>query len=149
MTLKVYLAGEIHTDWRSEIANGCAGLDVEFSAPVTDHAASDDCGVAIMGAEENKFWHDSKGAKLNAIRTRKAIGDADIVVVRFGDKYKQWNAAFDAGQAYALGKSVIVMHQAEHQHALKEVDAAALAVVETSIQVAEILRYVLNGTLPR
>jgi YtoQ family protein len=148
MGLKVYLAGEIHTDWRSEIADGCAGLDVEFSAPVTDHGNSDDCGVAIMGAEADKFWHDNKGAKLNAIRTRKAIGDADIVVVRFGDKYKQWNAAFDAGQAYALGKSVIVMHQAEHQHALKEVDAAALAVVETSMQVAQILRYVLDGSLP-
>ena len=148
MGLKVYLAGEIHTDWRSEIADGCEGLDVEFSAPVTDHASSDDCGVAIMGAETDKFWHDNKGAKLNAIRTRKAIGDADIVVVRFGDKYKQWNAAFDAGQAYALGKSVIVMHQAEHQHALKEVDAAALAVVETSAQVAQILRYVLDGSLP-
>ena len=148
MGLKVYLAGEIHTDWRDEIADGCAGLDVEFSAPVTDHASSDDCGVAIMGAEEDKFWHDNKGAKLNAIRTRKAIGDADIVVVRFGEKYKQWNAAFDAGQAYAVGKSVIVMHQAEHQHALKEVDAAALAVVETSAQVAQILRYVLDGSLP-
>ena len=139
MGLKVYLAGEIHTDWRVKIAAGCAGLDVEFSAPVTDHAASDDCGVAIMGAE----------AKLNAIRTRKAIGDADIVVVRFGDKYKQWNAAFDAGQAYALGKSLIVMHQAEHQHPLKEVDAAALAVVETPAQVAQILRYVLDGSLPQ
>tara|TARA_R110002096_G_scaffold414611_1_gene615765 strand:+ start:3226 stop:3675 length:450 start_codon:yes stop_codon:yes gene_type:complete len=149
MGLKVYLAGEIHTDWRVKIAAGCAGLDVEFSAPVTDHAASDDCGVAIMGAEADKFWHDNKGAKLNAIRTRKAIGDADIVVVRFGDKYKQWNAAFDAGQAYALGKSLIVMHQAEHQHPLKEVDAAALAVVETPAQVAQILRYVLDGSLPQ
>lgn len=149
MGLSVYLAGEIHTDWRDEIAAGCADLDVVFTAPVTDHAASDDCGVEIMGAEEDKFWHDNKGAKLNAIRTRKAIGDADIVVVRFGEKYKQWNAAFDAGQAYALGKSVIVMHQAEHQHALKEVDAAALAVVETSEQVAQILRYVLDGTLPK
>jgi len=148
MGLKVYLAGEIHSDWRDEIASGCDGLDVEFTAPVTDHASSDDCGVAIMGAEADKFWHDNKGAKLNAIRTRKAIGDADIVVVRFGEKYKQWNAAFDAGQAYALGKSVIVMHQAEHQHALKEVDAAALAVVETSTQVAQILRYVLDGSLP-
>ncbi|TVP70648.1 MAG: YtoQ family protein [Rhodobacteraceae bacterium] len=148
MTLKVYLAGEIHTDWRTEIAQGCSGLDVTFASPVTDHAASDDCGVAIMGAESQKFWHDHKGAKLNAIRTRKALQDADIVVVRFGEKYRQWNAAFDAGFAAALGKSLIVMHGADHQHALKEVDAAALAVVETPGQVAEILRYTLNGTLP-
>ena len=147
MVLNVYLAGEIHSNWREEIAAGCVGLNVEFSAPVTDHDSSDDCGVAIMGAENNKFWHDNKGAKLNAIRTRKAIGDADIVVVRFGEKYKQWNAAFDAGQACALGKSIIVMHQPEHQHPLKEIDAAALAVVETSEQVAQILQYVLDGSL--
>jgi YtoQ family protein len=122
-------------------------MDVSFSGPVTDHAASDDCGVAILGAEPNKFWHDHKGAKINAIRTRKAIADADIVVVRFGDKYKQWNAAFDAGYASALGKSLIIMHGDEHQHALKEVDAAALAVVETPAEIVRILQYVIDGTL--
>ncbi len=148
MALKVYLSGEIHTDWREQIIEGAQGLDVEFSAPVTDHDASDDCGVAIMGAEPNKFWHDHKGAKLNAIRTRKGIEDADIAVVRFGEKYKQWNAAFDAGYAAALGKSLIVLHGPDHQHALKEVDAAALAVAEEPRQVVEMLRYVLTGTLP-
>ncbi len=146
--LKVYLSGEIHTDWRDQIVAGAAGLDVMFDGPVTDHAASDDCGVAIMGAEPQKFWHDHKGAKLNAIRTRKGIAEADIVVVRFGAQYKQWNAAFDAGYAAALGKSLIVMHSDEHQHALKEVDAAALAVTQTPEQVVQILRYVLNGALP-
>ncbi|MCK4713361.1 MAG: YtoQ family protein [Marinosulfonomonas sp.] len=149
MTLKVYLSGEIHTDWREVIINGAKGLDVEFSAPVTDHAASDDCGVEILGAEPDKFWHDHKGAKLNAIRTRKGIADADVVVVRFGEKYKQWNAAFDAGYAAALGKSLIVLHGADHQHALKEVDAAALAVAEEPAQVVQILRYVLTGELPK
>ncbi|MEM5476409.1 YtoQ family protein [Pacificibacter sp. AS14] len=146
--MKVYLSGEIHTDWRDQIVQGARGLDVEFSSPVTDHASSDDCGVAIMGAETDKFWHDHKGAKLNAIRTRNAIEAADVVIVRFGDKYKQWNAAFDAGYAAALGKSLIVMHGADHQHALKEVDAAALAVTETPQQVVDILTYVLNGALP-
>lgn len=148
MTLKVYLSGEIHTDWREQIIDGAAGLDVTFSSPVTDHAASDDCGVDILGAEPNKYWHDHKGAMINAIRTRKGIEDADIVVVRFGEKYKQWNAAFDAGYAAALGKSLIVLHQAEHQHALKEVDAAALAVAEEPGQVVDILNYVLTGRLP-
>ena len=149
MALQIYLSGEIHTDWREQIIAGANGMDVAFSSPVTDHAASDDCGVAIMGEEPDKFWNDHKGAKLNAIRTRKAIADADIVVVRFGEKYKQWNAAFDAGYAAALGKSLIVMHGADHQHALKEVDAAALAVVETPTEVIQILRYVLNGELPQ
>ena len=147
MALHVYLSGEIHTDWRDQIIAGAAGLDVKFSSPVSDHAASDDCGVEILGAEPNKFWHDHKGAKMNAIRTRKAIADADIVVVRFGEKYKQWNAAFDAGYAVALGKSLVIMHGADHQHALKEVDAAALAVVETPDEIVRILRYVLEGTL--
>lgn len=149
MVWNVYLSGEIHTDWREEIetATKAAGLPVAFSAPVTHHEASDDCGVAILGAEPDKFWHDNKGAKINAIRTRTLIGKADIVVVRFGEKYKQWNAAFDAGYAAALGKALIVIHGADHQHALKEVDAAALAVTDTPADVADILAYVIDGTL--
>ena len=146
--MKVYLSGEIHTDWRDEIIDGANGLDVTFTAPVIDHAASDDCGVSIMGAEDSKFWHDNKGAKLNAIRTRHSIENADIVVVRFGEKYKQWNAAFEAGVAAALGKALIVVHKADHAHALKEIDAAALAVVQKPEQVVQILRYVLDGKLP-
>ena len=148
MKLKVYLSGEIHTDWREQIVEGATGLGIEFNSPVTDHDASDDCGVAILGAEPNKYWHDHKGAMVNAIRTRKGIADADVVVVRFGDKYKQWNAAFDAGYASALGKSLIVLHGPDHQHPLKEVDAAALAVCEEPRQVVEILRYVLTSQLP-
>jgi len=148
MTLNVYLSGEIHTDWRDQIITGAADLDVSFGGPVTDHAASDDCGVAIMGAEADKFWHDRKGAQLNAIRTRRGIEAADVVVVRFGDQYKQWNAAFDAGYAAALGKSLVILHGPDHAHALKEVDAAALAVAQEPAQVVDILRYVLSGTLP-
>jgi YtoQ family protein len=149
MSWTVYLSGEIHTDWRERIEAGAkaAGLPVEFCAPVTHHEASDDCGVAILGQEPDKFWHDHKGAQMNAIRTRTLLSGADIVVVRFGEKYKQWNAAFDAGYASALGKPLIVMHQDEHAHALKEVDAAALAVTKTPEQVVDILRYVIKGEL--
>ena len=149
MFWRVYLSGEVHTDWRDQIEAGAesAGLDVTFAAPVTHHEASDDCGVAILGAESNKFWHDHKGAQINAIRTRTLIEDADIAVVRFGEKYKQWNAAFDAGYAAVLGKPIIIMHQGEHAHALKEVDAAALAVAETPEQVVQILSYVIEGKL--
>ena len=148
MTLNGYLSGEIHTDWREQITRGAQGLDIVFSSPVTDHDASDDCGVAILGAEDNKYWHDHKGAMVNAIRTRKGIEEADVVVVRFGEKYRQWNAAFDAGFAAALGKSLIVLQQPDHDHALKEVDAAALAVAREPSQVVDILRYVLTGKLP-
>ncbi len=149
MGLKVYLSGEIHTDWREQIVEGAKGLDVSFDSPVTDHAASDDCGVAILGEEPNKYWHDHKGAMVNAIRTRKGIADADVVVVRFGDKYKQWNAAFDAGYAAALGKPLIILHPPEHTHALKEVDGAANAVAERPKQVVQIMRYLVTGELDR
>ncbi|NKI59103.1 YtoQ family protein [Labrenzia sp. PO1] len=150
-TWRVYLSGEIHTDWRDRIMEGTSALKlpVEFSSPVTDHDASDDCGATILGSEDNKFWYDHKGAKVNAIRTRTLLEKADIVVVRFGDKYKQWNAAFDAGYAAALGKSLIVVHDPSLTHPLKEVDAAALAVAETSEQVVDILKYVILGKLDR
>ncbi|MCI4665462.1 MAG: YtoQ family protein [Neomegalonema sp.] len=146
---RVYLSGEIHTDWRERIIDGCkaAGLDAHFDAPVTDHAASDNCGVEILGGEDKQFWTDHKGAKMNAIRTRTLIAKADLVVVRFGEKYKQWNAAFDAGYAAALGKPLIVNHAPELTHALKEVDGAALAVCETPEQVVSALRYAMTGKL--
>ena len=151
MKLKVYLSGEIHTNWRDEIIDKCKSknLEIEFSSPTTNHELSDDVGVKILGDEEKKFWHDNKGAKINAIRTRNSIEKADIVVVRFGEKYKQWNAAFDAGYAAALGKSIVVMHGDENQHALKEIDAAALAVTRTPDEVAEILFYTAKGVLQR
>ena len=147
--LNIYLAGEIHSDWRDEIIQLTKknDLNVNFSSPVTDHDASDNCGVEILGNEETQFWKDNKGAKLNAIRTRKEIENSDIVIVKFGEKYRQWNAAFDAGYAAALNKSLIIIHSDEHQHALKEVDAAALAVVKNNDQVVKILNYVINGKL--
>ena len=144
---KVYLSGEIHSDWRDQIISATQdqSLPVTFSGPVTDHGASDGCGVDILGAEENPFWRDHKGGKINALRTRTLIAAADLVVVRFGDTYRQWNAAFDAGFAAALGKGLIVLHDPGLTHPLKEVDAAALAVAETPQQVAQILAYVTTA----
>lgn len=144
MDLIVYLAGEIHSDWRDEIVSGAeeAGLPVEFLSPVTDHPASDEVGVTVLGPEEKAFWKDHKGAKINAVRTRTALERSDLVVVKFGEKYRQWNAAFDAGYAAALGKPLVVIHPPEFTHALKELDGAAQAVAETSGQVVEILKYV-------
>jgi YtoQ family protein len=145
----VYLSGEIHSDWRDQIQNGVnnKGLPVTLLAPVTHHESSDDCGVAILGDEDQAFWKDHKGAKVNAIRTRTLIERSDVVVVRFGDKYRQWNAAFDAGYAAALGKPVITLHDEALTHALKEVDGAALAVAQTPEQVVKMLDYAINGAL--
>ena len=141
----VYLAGEIHSDWRDQIRAGVeqAGLPVDLVSPVTDHGASDDRGAEILGAEDDKFWHDHKGAGINAVRTLTLLRSADIVVVRFGEKYKQWNAAFDAGQAAALGKPLITLHPPEHDHALKEINRASLATCREPGQVVEILEYAI------
>ncbi|MFT6028726.1 MAG: YtoQ family protein [Oleiphilaceae bacterium] len=144
MKYSIYLSGEIHSDWRERITQGLKeqNIDVNIYSPITNHKASDEVGVRILGAEENNFWKDHKAAKINALRTQTLIEKSDIVVVHFGDKYKQWNAAFDAGVAIGLGKPIIVMHAPELTHPLKEIDGAAMAVTETPEQVVEILKYI-------
>ena len=146
---KVYLSGEIHTNWREEIIALCKEqkLEVHFNSPVTNHENSDNCGVEILGSEEKNIWKDHKGANINSIRTKKLIKESDVVIVKFGDKYKQWNAAFDAGYAAALNKSLIVIQNEDHQHALKEINASAAAVISDLKQAVRILKYVLDGSL--
>ena len=147
----VYLSGEIHTDWRERIIQSveAMNLPVDFVGPVTVHEDSDDCGAVILGEEDKPFWRDNKGAKLNAIRTRTLLDRADIVVVRFGEKYRQWNAAFDAGYAAAINTPLITLRDDSLTHPMKEVDAAAQATCTEPEQVAEILAYVIDGSLTR
>ena len=149
MNWKVYLSGEIHSNWRIEVKSLAeeAKLAIDFLEPETDHSLSDDMGAIILGKEDNKFWHDQKGAKINAIRIRKNILESDIVVVKFGEKYRQWNAAFDAGYAIGLSKSLVVLHNEDHQHALKEIDASASAVASTVDEVVKILRYTATNKI--
>lgn len=145
MELNVYLSGEIHTDWRQQIIDGCKAknLSIAFSSAVTNHEASDAAGDCL-GHEEQGFWRDHKSAKVNAIRTKTLIENCDVAIIRFGDKYKQWNAAFDAGYCAALDTPYITLHNEDIIHPLKEVDAAALAWATTPEQVVEILQYVLS-----
>ena len=140
----VYLSGEIHSQWREEITAECSKRDlpVRLMGPETDHDSSDNCGEAIMGPEPTAFWKDHKAAKINTIRNRSVIKNSDIVVVRFGEKYRQWNAAFDAGFASAHDKSLITLHDENLDHALKEVDAVALATTRTTKEVIGILEYI-------
>lgn len=144
MKLQIYLSGEIHTDWRDRLINESERLllPVEFRTPVLDHDASDNVGINILGDEPNNFWKDHKAAKINAIRIKNGIQQSDIVIVKFGEQYKQWNAAFDAGYAAAMGKPYIVIHPEEFTHALKEVDAQAMAVASDVNQVLKILEYI-------
>ena len=142
--LKIYLSGEIHSNWRKYILKKVKeeNLSIKFLVPITNHTDSDDCGVQILGKEEKKFWHDYKGASINSIRIKTMIERSDIVIVKFGDKYRQWNAAFDAGMAVTMGKSLITLHDESLDHALKEIDAASNAVCRDENQVVETLRYV-------
>jgi len=140
----VYLSGEIHSDWRGEIENFVQEnqVPVRLMGPNCHHEESDQCGETILGAEESPFWKDHKAAKINSIRNRGLLKNCDLVVVKFGEKYRQWNAAFEAGQAIAMGLSLIVIHDPTLTHALKEIDSQAMAVVQTEQQVGEILKYV-------
>jgi len=146
MRWNVYLSGEIHSDWREQIKQGskAANLPIDFTSAVTNHEASDAAGD-VLGEEEKNFWRDHKSAKVNAIRTKTLIENSDVVVVRFGDKFKQWNAAFDAGICAALGKPYITLHDEAIIHPLKEVDGAAMAWAQTAEQVVEILTYITNS----
>ncbi len=144
MNWNVYLSGEIHSDWRQQLVDGCKDLQlpITFTSAVTDHEASDGAGD-LLGIEESNFWRDHKSSKVNSIRTKTLIEKCDVAVVRFGEKYKQWNAAFDAGYCAALGKPYITLHDEGIIHPLKEVDASAMAWATSPEQVVEILRYVI------
>ena len=144
MKFNIYLSGEIHSDWREQIIEGCSqeNLEISFSSPVTNHEASDAAGDCL-GSESDSFWRDHKSAKVNAIRTKTQIENCDLAIIRFGEKYKQWNAAFDAGCCAALGKSYITLHDKSLVHPLKEVNSQAQAWAETPEQIIEILKYLL------
>ena len=146
MKWTVYLSGEIHTDWRQKIMQGAelSNLPVVFTSAVTNHEASDAAGD-VLGVESESFWRDHKSSKVNGIRTKTLIDKCDIAVMRFGDKYKQWNAAFDAGCCAALGKPYITLHDEDIIHPLKEVDGSAMAWAQTPEQVVEILKYVTSS----
>lgn len=144
---RVYLAGEIHTGWREEIADGVAAHDlpVAFSAPVTRHSLSDDIGVKILGREDTDFWRDRKSSGINGIRRHVHLQEADIVVARFDDEHKELDEAFEIGIAVALGKPVIAFHDEHLDHALKNLDQAAFTVVRSAEQVVRIIRYVIDA----
>ncbi|MCM0612966.1 YtoQ family protein [Marinobacter sediminum] len=146
MIWTVYLSGEIHTDWREQIQAGAeaADLPVEFTAPVTNHEASDAAGD-VLGEPDVSFWRDHQSSKVNGIRTKTMLEQCDLAVIRFGDKYKQWNAAFDAGYCAAMGTPYVTLHNDDIVHPLKEVDAAAMAWAQTPEQVVEVLKYVTTA----
>jgi YtoQ family protein len=123
---------------------------IHLTSPNTVHTDSDDCGAYILGMVDDRTVWDGLGARMNQIRNQTLLQQADIVVVKFGEKYRQWNVAFDAGYATALHKPLIVLHDPAHNlsHMLKEITAAAAVVCATPIQVVQTLDYVITGRLP-
>ncbi|MBL4711585.1 MAG: YtoQ family protein [Gammaproteobacteria bacterium] len=146
MNWTIYLSGEIHTNWREQIMAGAKTnkLPVSFTSAVTDHEASDAAGD-VLGDENDDYWRDHKSSKVNAIRTKTLIENCDLAIVRFGDKYKQWNAAFEAGLCAAMDTPYITLHDESIIHPLKEVDAAAMAWAKTPEEIVEILKYVTTA----
>ncbi len=139
----IYLSGEIHTDWLEQIISRCEALKlpVNFSSAITKHTASA-AACYHLADTATSFWRDNQSAKVNAIRTKNLIAQADIAIIRFGDQYKQWNAAFDAGYCAAMGIPFITLHSEDIVHPLKEVNAAAMAWAADVDQVITTLTHV-------
>jgi YtoQ family protein len=144
--LTVYLAGEIHHPWRNELRVQVEErrLPVEFVGPQEDHDRSDAIGEEILGPQPSARFRDLVGAGANTLRTRVLMRRSDLVVAYFGEKYKQWNTAADAGAAVAAGIPLLLVRSSELTHALKELDAMAALTVETLTQAAEAIAYIFE-----
>jgi len=146
MRLTVYLAGQIHDDWRDQLRQQAEarGIAVDFVGPQDEHDLSDGIGEQILGEQESARWRDELASQVNNLRTRILMQRADAVVAQFGEKFRQWNAAMDAGIAIALGKPLIVVRDPSLHHALKEVSQRAQMTVDQPEQVLDALEYVLR-----
>ncbi|MBR0591646.1 YtoQ family protein [Bacillus sp. FSL W8-0920] len=146
MQLTVYLAGEIHSQWRDEIKEKSQSLKlpVTFVGPMENHDRSDHIGEDILGEQPNAIFKDDAASDLNNFRTEILINKADVVIARFGEKYKQWNTAMDASAAIAKGKPLILIRPKELHHPLKELSNKANITVETVNQAIKALSYVFE-----
>lgn len=144
--ITIYLAGEIHSPWREQLRElvGRQNVPVRFVGPLDEHDRSDDVGEDILGKQPNARFRDLAGAGVNTLRTRVLMRRADMAVAFFGDKYRQWNTAADAGSAIAAGIPLLLVRAPELIHALKELDAMATFTVETLEQAAEAITYVFE-----
>ena len=146
--LTIYLAGEIHSDWRDRLRARVDALglpsDIEYVGPQEEHDRSDDVGEDILGKQPDVRYRDLLGGKVNHLRRRVQMARADLVVAYFGPDYKQWNTAADAGAAAAIDRPLILVRAREHIHALKDLDAFADVTVETLEQAASVIGYIFE-----
>ena len=144
--ITIYLAGEVHSAWRDDLRNLMSDRDlpVRFVGPQEEHDRSDDVGEDILGPQPSARFRDFAGASVNTLRTRVLLRQSDLAVAFFGDKYRQWNTAADAGAAVAVGIPLLLVRSPDLIHALKEVDAMATVTVETLEQAAEAIAYIFE-----
>ncbi|HHY28053.1 MAG TPA: YtoQ family protein [Desulfitobacterium dehalogenans] len=147
MNLVVYLAGEIHTQWREELKEKAAALDlpIEFVGPMQDHDYSDSVGEQVLGTQPNAIFRDEAASKINNLRTQVLLGKSDLIIALFGEnKYRQWNTAMDASTAIALNKPLIIIRPEALHHPLKELSQKANVTVETIDQAIKVLSYIFE-----
>ena len=146
--ITIYLAGEIHAPWRDDLRQRIDARDIPadiiYVGPQEVHDRSDDVGEAVLGEQPSARYRDLLGGQINNLRRRVQMRRADLCVAYFGPKYKQWNTAADAGAAAALDIPVILVRDAEHTHALKDLDAFAAVTVETLDQAADVIAYMFE-----
>lgn len=143
-TLTVYLAGQIHDDWRGELSKKAEALNLPltFVGPQTDHDYSDNIGEKILGEQPSSYHKDNAASDINNLRTQVLLNKADVVIALFGEKYKQWNTAMDASSAIQLNKPLILIRPTELIHPLKELSNKANVTVETVDQALKVLKYI-------
>lgn len=146
MKLTVYLAGQIHDDWREQLKKKAEekNLPLNFVAPQTNHDRSDDIGEDILGEQPGSYYKDDAASSINNLRTQVLMQKSDVVIALFGEKYKQWNTAMDASAAITLNKPTIIVRPESLIHPLKELSNKANVTVETVDQALDVLAYIFE-----
>lgn len=144
MNLTVYLAGQIHDDWREQLEQKAKETDLPltFVAPQTNHDLSDNIGENILGKQPGNVFKDDAASSINNLRTQVLMQRADVVIALFGEQYKQWNTAMDASAAITMNKPTIIIRPESLIHPLKELSNKANVTVETVDQALEVLNYI-------
>ncbi|MBM7597657.1 YtoQ family protein [Virgibacillus halotolerans] len=146
MELTVYLAGQIHDDWRDQVEKIAKEkkLALTFVGPQTNHGRSDDIGENILGEQPGKVYKDDAASSVNNLRTQVLMQKSDVVIALFGEQYKQWNTAMDASAAITMNKPTIIVRPESLIHPLKELSNKANITVETVEQAVDVLGYIFE-----
>ncbi|MBM7578987.1 YtoQ family protein [Jeotgalibacillus terrae] len=146
MELTIYLAGEIHSDWRAKLKDQASSLPytLHFTGPMENHSRSDDIGEEILGEQPNAIFKDDAASAFNNLRTQVLMQKSDLVIALFGEQYKQWNTAMDASAALTMNKPLILIRLEKLHHALKELSRKATVTVETPEQALKAVSYIFE-----